>query len=199
MRLARMGARRVALAAVAFVALGFCAIGCKKSGSDKADAGDASVLEVGGNTDVMPDRPDGSEVGPACITGTRAIADACTCDKQCASGACTDGVCCDMACKEGCKTCNAPGSVGTCVNRSSGELPRSNSNTCVMSAASTCGLDGTCDGTGGCRKYPASTMCKSGSCDGDAVVGSYACDGAGHCKPGPTRICVPFSCNPSTG
>ena len=32
----------------------------------------------------------------------------------------------------------------------------------------------------------------------DAVVGSYACDGAGHCKPGSTKICVPFSCDPGT-
>ncbi len=60
-------------------------------------------------------------------------------------------------------------------------------------------LDGKCDGAGGCRKYPVNTMCKPGMCDGDAVVGSYACDGNGQCKPGATHICVPFSCNPASG
>ena len=65
--------------------------------------------------------------------------------------------------------------------------------------ASTCSFDGKCDGAGGCRKYPENTQCKSGTCDGDAVVGSSVCDGSGHCKPGSTRICVPYTCNPGAG
>ena len=65
--------------------------------------------------------------------------------------------------------------------------------------ASTCSFDGKCDGAGGCRKYPENTQCKSGTCDGDAVVGSSVCDGSGHCKPGSTRICVPYTCNMGSG
>ena len=38
-------------------------------------------------------------------------------------------------------------------------------------------------------------MCKAGACDADAVVGAYACDGAGPCKLGATTVCAPFSCN----
>jgi hypothetical protein len=200
MTLARLGARRVALAAVAIAALGFCAIGCKKSGSEKADASDGSVLDGQVITDgQLGDGRDAAEVGPPCVAGTKAIGEACNkCNAQCASGFCVDGVCCGSACTEGCKTCAAPGTVGTCVNRPSGENPREAS-TCVKTAVATCGVDGTCDGSGACRKYPVNTMCKPGMCDGDAVVGSYACDGVGHCKPGATRICVPFACNPNTG
>ncbi len=199
MTLARMGARRVALAAVAVAALGFGAIGCKDSGPGKADASDGAVLDGHGNADGSPgDGRDGGEVGPPCVAGAKTSGEACSCNAQCGSGFCVDGVCCTSACTEGCKTCAAPGTVGTCVNRSSGDAPRVAS-TCVKTAVSTCGADGTCDGSGACRKYPVNTMCKPGMCDGDAVVGSYACDGAGHCKPGATRICVPFSCNPNTG
>ena len=79
-----------------------------------------------------------------------------------------------------------------------GATPR-DSTTCTTSAVSSCGFDGKCDGMGGCSKYPMNTVCKAGTCDGDAVIGANVCDGIGHCKPGSTRICVPFSCNPGTG
>jgi hypothetical protein len=36
-------------------------------------------------------------------------------------------------------------------------------------------------------------------CDGEAVVGARSCDGLGRCRPGPTVICAPFSCDPTTG
>ena len=44
---------------------------------------------------------------------------------------------------------------------------------------STCGLDGTCDGQGHCRKHPAGTVCKPGTCDGASVSDIDVCDGAG--------------------
>ena len=40
---------------------------------------------------------------------------------------------------------------------------------------------------------------QAGNVRGDAVVGMHACDGAGRCLPGATVICVPSSCDPSTG
>ena len=181
--------------AFAVVALG--AIGCKSSGSGKPDASDGGMLEVGGTGDGALDRGDAADSGP-CLAGTKAIGATCKCGLECGSGFCADGVCCSSACTEGCKVCNAPTSLGQCVNRSSGENPRAES-ACVKMPVATCGLDGKCDGLGGCRKYPVNVMCKPGMCEGDAVVGSSVCDGAGRCKPGPTRICVPFSCNPSTG
>src|SRR5204863_9415603 len=172
------------------------------SSSNNADGGDGSHLEVNPGMDVLPGdtKSDKMEVAPPCTAGDapQAIGETCSCDAQCSSGHCADGVCCNVACTEGCKTCASPGAMlGTCVNRSIGDTPRA-ATTCPVSPVSTCGLDGKCDGSGGCRKYPVNTMCKPGMCDGDAVVGSYACDGAGRCKPGSTKICVPFSCDPGT-
>jgi hypothetical protein len=181
--------------ALAFVALG--ALGCKSSGSGKADASDSGTFEAGGNGDSKTDRGDVPDSKP-CVAGTKATGDPCGCNLECSSGFCADGVCCTTACTDGCKTCNAPNSAGTCVNRATGDDPR-DATTCVKQPVATCGLDGKCDGLGACRKYPVNVMCKAGTCEGDAVVGSSVCDGAGHCKPGPTRICVPFSCNPNTG
>jgi hypothetical protein len=78
-----------------------------------------------------------------------------------------------------------------------GMKPRANG--CAAAEASTCGFDGTCDGAGACRRYPAGTQCSSGTCDGDAVVGARSCDGQGRCRSGPAIICAPFSCDPKAG
>ena len=197
MKLVRTGAGWSGLVAFAFAVVALGAIGCKSSGSGKPDASDGGMIEAGGTGDGAVDRGDAADSGP-CLAGTKAIGATCKCGLECGSGFCADGVCCMSDCTEGCKVCNAPTSLGQCVNRSSGENPRAES-ACVKMAVATCGLDGKCDGLGGCRKYPVNVMCKPGMCEGDAVVGSSVCDGAGRCKPGPTRICVPFSCNPSTG
>src|SRR5436190_6696083 len=189
----RVVGRAGARALIAFGLLaGIAAISCKKSSSNNPDGGDAPAGEVHPSTDVRPgDGGDAADVKP-CVAGTKAKSEACGCNAECASGFCADGVCCNAACTEGCKTCNATGNVGTCVMRASGDAPR-DSTTCAKTAASTCGLDGTCDGNGACRNYRANPMIKPATCDGDAVVGEYACDGAGHCKLGSTRICVPYS------
>jgi hypothetical protein len=173
------------------------AIGCKSNPSnpDASDVrpGDGIVIDVATEA-----RDLGPEI-PPCVAGTKAKGEACSCNAECGTGGhCVDGVCCDTACNEGCKTCAAPGMLGTCVNRTVGSNPR-DAATCKMSAVSTCGLDGKCDGLGGCSKYPVNTVCRAGTCDGDAVIGANVCDGLGQCKPGATRLCVPFSCNASTG
>jgi hypothetical protein len=123
---------------------------------------------------------------------------ACTCAADCTSNFCVDGLCCNAACTESCKTCSAAGSMGTCTFISAGSKPRDQS-TCPTADTATCGFDGTCDGAGACRKYAAGTLCGKGMCDGEAVVGARSCDGLGRCKPGPTIICAPFSCDPTTG
>ena len=139
------------------------------------DGGDGSIGDLKPNTDTPSG--DRADVGGADSHGlqhdrhaegaraTRARATA-----SAPVDFCADGVCCDQACNEGCKTCNAPDTVGNCVMRTAGDDPR-DSSTCTTMPASTCGLDGKCDGAGGCRKYPENTQCKSGTCDGDAVVG----------------------------
>ncbi|HVU51172.1 MAG TPA: hypothetical protein VHL80_10825 [Polyangia bacterium] len=170
------------------------------------DADAASILDArldgGGETplDAPPDQasPDvaackGGDAGPKKTPGQT-----CECPSDCASGFCVDGVCCSTACTAACKTCAAPGSPGTCTFLVAGATPRDQT-TCVAAAASTCGFDGTCDGAGGCRHHVAGTICKPGTCDGTAVVGALACDGNGRCKPGPTTICAPYSCDPAKG
>src|SRR5262249_21778767 len=101
------------------------------------------------------------------------------------------------SCTETCRACNVPGAMGTCTPVPVGQAPRAAS-MCPKAGASTCGLDGTCDGRGGCRQHPAGTVCRPGTCAGASVDGIEVCDGAGRCQPGATVICAPFNCDPST-
>jgi hypothetical protein len=191
-----MGGWRTERALLALLLLGAIAASCKKSSSSH-DGGDGK-LEVDGGLDMHVDMGEVHPDGPVCtsLDAPKALGDTCVCDKQCGSGHCVDGVCCNDVCTNGCKTCSSPSAPGMCVNRAVGDPARGTY--CPETAASTCGTNGMCDGNGGCQKYPVNTTCKAGMCDGDAVVGSYTCDGSGHCKPGATRICVPFSCDPAT-
>jgi hypothetical protein len=177
-------------------------------GKPKADGGDAAMPSDAREGGVTP-RDGGADGGSAdggdggvsaCVIGDapRANGEACECAGQCGSNFCVEGVCCDGACGEACKTCTAPDRVGVCVSRSPGAAPRVAS-ACPVSAPASCGLDGTCDGAGGCRKYGHDTQCMGGSCDGQQVVGGYGCNGSGQCKPGATIICAPFMCDPATG
>jgi len=62
-----------------------------------------------------------------------------------------------------------------------------------MQAASTCGYDGTCDGAGACRRFPAGTQCSSGTCD------QKACDGHGQCLAlGELSCDEGYGCDPVT-
>jgi hypothetical protein len=124
---------------------------------------------------------------------------ACGCGSDCKSGFCVDGVCCDTACTDTCKACDVVGATGTCTAVPPGEPPRAPRAACVGSDVATCGLDGTCDGKGSCRRYPAGTVCRPGTCQRDAVDGVEVCDGKGACKPGPATICAPFGCDSSSG
>ncbi len=121
---------------------------------------------------------------------------ACGCNSDCQSGFCVDGVCCNSACTEACKTCNGQGAPGICTFVPNGVPEQSGA--CAVGAVSTCGLDGTCDGQGHCRKYPEGTECKPGTCNGAAVSDINVCDGQGGCRAGPATICAPFNCDSAT-
>ena len=62
-----------------------------------------------------------------------------------------------------------------------GEDPRDQ---CAESAPASCGLDGTCDGAGACRRYVAGSECAPGSCSGSTESAASTCDGNGTCKAG---------------
>jgi hypothetical protein len=130
--------------------------------------------------------------------GLRALGALCGADSECASDHCVESVCCESSCGSGCQTCSAAVALGRCVARPVGARPRDPAN-CPTDAPDTCGLDGTCDGSGACRYYIGST-CVPGTCAGNTVFGAFSCDGTGRCMPSVTnQLCLPYSCDATTG
>ncbi len=189
-----VSARVLTLAVAALIA----GAACGDKHPAKTDGGDGGRSDADAKTDTASgDGPLGDAQGDtiACPTpSSKLTGDACTCSGECASGFCVEGVCCTSACTDGCKTCAADGMAGSCVNLPAGSDPRTAS-TCLAEAASTCGRDGKCDGAGACRRHVPGTVCRAGSCENDAVVGENVCTSDGQCRPGPTEICAPFSCD----
>ena len=77
------------------------------------------------------------------------------------AGHCVDGVCCDQACLGGCKGCNAPGHVGTCVLLPLETPDPTSTPPCTGTKA--------CDGKGNCmvargNSCTLSSKCASGFC-----------------------------------
>jgi hypothetical protein len=115
----------------------------------------------------------------------------CSAADQCASSLCVDGYCCDTACAGTCQACHLMGSEGTCGPVPNGQDPRE---ICAQEPVASCGRDGTCDGQGSCRRYPAATECASGGCTAGVETAASTCDGSGTCRPGSTRNCAPNMC-----
>lgn len=118
----------------------------------------------------------------------------CSAASECKSGFCADGVCCESECLGACKACNLTASPGICSNVAKGIKP-TDPKKCDATLASTCGLDGTCDGEGACAKYPDGTLCESGTCSGSGTTGRKVCQ-SGACASGSELPCAPFACNP---
>jgi hypothetical protein len=136
----------------------------------------------GASPDAAPD------LGPP----KNAIGVACAADDQCGSGFCIDGVCCESACADRCHVCNAAGTLGRCTTVAAGDDPRDE---CTADLVSTCGRDGTCDGAGGCRLYPAKTECEPGGCVGTTSErAARLCDGKGVCQATMSRSCTSSTC-----
>jgi hypothetical protein len=105
------------------------------------------------------------------------------CDRagQCASGFCAQGTCCDTACDGLCVACHLAGSEGSCKAVAPGEDP---GQSCAEQLLTTCGLDGTCDGAGACRRYPVLTECRPGRCTAGVEYAATVCDGTDEpCPP----------------
>jgi hypothetical protein len=135
---------------------------------------------------------------PEIPSQSKGKAQSCSCDRECQTGFfCVDGLCCTSACGETCKRCDLASSLGDCEFVPLGGKP-SDALQCVASSAATCGLDGKCDGKGGCRKFESGTECKAGTCDGDGVTGILTCDGNGNCSGTLSRTCPPYTCDSNT-
>jgi len=140
-------------------------------------------------------------IAPATCSGTACVLKgngvACGANNECATGFCQQGVCCASACDVTCKACNLPGAttLGVCSN----VPPTTVDGRCTVTAASTCGTDGTCDGSGNCHLYSTATQCAPGVCPtGTAnLTPPRNCDGVGHCSAPTARACDPFLCDGS--
>jgi Concanavalin A-like lectin/glucanases superfamily len=201
---------------VALVCLGIGCVDLKRpdelDARERPDASDGRidrpVVELGGGGDLPPDE-DASDVpmempdtGGDLATDDDSLGDAadaglarglpCASAAQCASGFCAQGVCCDRTCNEPCLACNLAATAGTCTPVLAGEDPRES---CAAEPPAGCGLDGTCDGQGACRRYRANTECKPGSCANGIEYGASTCDGRGGCLPSSTRACTSGACS----
>ena len=174
---------RSAVAAVAVVVvLGLGACGSSNKGTATIDAS--------------------SDAAGGCTAGGTAAGtpgETCGCDRDCQSGFCVDGVCCNTACTGDLQGLQRPGLAGNLHAVPAGGAPRDADRLPDTADASSCGLDGTCDGTGACRQHVAGTICKPGACDGAPSSASTSATALGRCKPGPATICAPFNCDPATG
>jgi hypothetical protein len=69
---------------------------------------------------------------------------------------------------------------------------------CATQAPDSCGTNGLCDGSGGCKRYPPGMTCKGGqTCDvaTNNYTGAFTCDGQGLCAPPAAQSCAPFKCS----
>jgi MYXO-CTERM domain-containing protein len=149
----------------------------------------------------------GSTCSAGVCSGQKSNGTACGSAVECASGNCVDGVCCDVACGGACQACSTAakgaGADGVCGPVQSGLDPH---DSCQQTPQSTCGNDGTCDGNGGCRRWPAGTVCVPGSCGPDPTgqtIVQYqqypdTCDGSGACVDKASVACGIFTCNGDT-
>jgi hypothetical protein len=180
--------------ALAVMVGAFAGLGCRTS-----DKGVRPMVKDGGGDGPMQDGGF-RETAPNCSTtpvDKKSDGVGCACNEECGSGFCVDGVCCNSLCNGTCMACNVASSKGTCSPVPDGETPRIPGQ-CQAEPAATCGLDGTCNGAGGCRKFVDGSICDPGTCQGSSVVGAKVCS-EGECVAGPTTICSPFACDATGG
>jgi hypothetical protein len=129
--------------------------------------------------------------------GKKALGTSCGDKTECDSGFCSQGVCCSVDCAGGCLSCALPGSEGACMPLTAGAKP-ADATACVATDATTCGLDGTCDGAGHCRNFPTGTICSAASCSTSTLRGAGTCDGKAHCMTPADATCGGFTCASAT-
>jgi hypothetical protein len=134
--------------------------------------------------------------GHSCVNGScgaKMLGQPCSASSECASSFCADGVCCATACAGSCRSCALSTSLGTCSPVSLGAVDPHD--VCIDHRASSCATDGTCDGTGGCRTYPAGTECAPETCAAGIYTPASTCDTNGNCRAPDEISCAPYICN----
>jgi hypothetical protein len=110
---------------------------------------------------------------------------------MCNSTFCAQEVCCSTACAGLCSSCALAGSVGSCAAVPAGQDPL---NQCEDQGVATCGTDGSCNGSGACRRYAAGTVCVPQSCSGSVRTPNATCNSSGMCVTPATQPCAPYGC-----
>ncbi|MEB2311422.1 MAG: hypothetical protein OZ928_06205 [Polyangiaceae bacterium] len=115
--------------------------------------------------------------------------------RQCAGGNCVDGFCCDGVCAGACQACsNAKTGEpdGQCKPVKAATDP---DNECAPALQTTCGQNGSCDGSGQCALWALGTSCGTNACstDGLSLIGSQ-CTGTGVCQAASTTSCGAYAC-----
>ena len=169
---------------------GVCAPGAAASCGAYRCSGAACFTDCASDADCLA--PNECRAG-VCGPGNQGAG--CKSDVGCVSGHCVDGVCCDSAACGSCKACNVPGSLGVCHVVAAGQPDPARS--CQTQLPATCGYDGTCDGSGGCRRYVQGTVCEAPSCRGVSLNLARTCDGSGDCAYRGSTSCSPFTCSGS--
>lgn len=170
--------------------------GSSSGSSDTSGSGSSSETSGSSSSDSGSSSASGSSSG-----GLAADGEPCGDGTQCYSGFCTDGVCCEQDCTGTCETCNGV-SPGECTAIASGTDP---DDECEASDATTCGLDGMCNGLRGCRMWAYGTECAPSSCAQDPQGRwnyrrrASVCSGTGSCNAGSVGSCFPYACNQNTG
>ena len=146
-----------------------------------------------GNAAAPPDLPAdrATDTGSPATPGVVLTGKPCVANGDCVSGFCADSVCCESACTDACWTCSAQGSVGSCIPADVGSDPRDD---CPDDGLASCGRDGTCDGSGSCRRYPTGVTCRQPTCSGATLTLASRCE-AGACKPISGLPCDPYVCD----
>jgi hypothetical protein len=161
------------------------------AGGDAGTGGTAGMTTDGGTDASEAGQSDGATDGSV-DAGNRGAA--CTQASECTSNFCVDGVCCEAACGGACMACSnakTGEADGLCRPVKVGTDP---DDECTAQAATTCGLDGVCDGTGACRKHPAGTVCGAESCTGSTHTPARTCNGAGVCQTVTDASCGAYIC-----
>jgi hypothetical protein len=138
---------------------------------------------------------DGGSVCRDGSCGLRLGGSLCGKGSDCTSGFCAQGVCCNTACDGSCYACNLPDRLGICA-----ALPddaRDPAGVCKDESERSCGNDGTCNGSGGCRNYGSDTVCAAATCRSGMKTSASFCSGTGKCLAGSAVACDPYVCNAS--
>jgi hypothetical protein len=130
--------------------------------------------------------------GTSC--GKKPTGAACAGAAECNSAFCEQGVCCATACTGTCRSCALTGTVGTCASVPAGQDPL---NQCPTAAASTCGTDGSCNGSAACRLYANGAVCAAATCSGTTFTPARTCNGSGICQTPAASSCGAYTCGTS--